>query len=626
MRSVRVVVLVVALSVAMGGVAPAQDPLERSATSGWSPDGHGLDGHDGTDTDVRAQRDNFRVLGHADFGRRGWADVFFYDYGGTTGKYAFVGHWGPVSFNDDCREKHVRIVNVNDPRNPRTVARIGNSVNVTREDLAVVRIGDRDVLSIGTQRCSFFGGGDAAVGLKLVDVTNPRNPRNLSLLEIGNEGAGAGVHELDVAVRPNGQALALLATPFTEQADRPRVPGDFRIVDITRPRRPVELADWSIIHDSDLKIFGGNDPISEKSQGLGLYPQIFAHSARAADDGRTAYVSYWDAGVLKFDLTDPENPELVARTPYGPGADGDAHSVGLLDLPGRRYILQNDEDMDPQPSVLVGTGLSAQQYPAQQQWWAPYELSRDAGVMTGRAFHAGNGCERGDFKGSHDKVVFVNAQEFGGGCRIGTKVMHALERQPTAVILNIVWPNDPNAFFPQPSQRRIGEIRRLARGIPILQMTDIDDVADSVRAVLDDRDIKVTLRAQIPQYGALRVFDESSASDINADGVEEYEQVGGFDDLPHVRGARKAYGPWSIHNTEAYEDRAYSSWYGHGIVALDVSDPAGISLVGQFVPPDALTWGVAVDPETGVVYASDINSGLWIVRPTNEAVATPMPP
>ena len=30
----------------------------------------------------------------------------------------------------------------------------------------------------------------------------------------------------------------------------------------------------------------------------------------------TAYVSYWDSGVLKFDISDPPNPELLGRTQY----------------------------------------------------------------------------------------------------------------------------------------------------------------------------------------------------------------------------------------------------------------------------------------------------------------------
>jgi hypothetical protein len=53
--------------------------------------------------------------------------------------------------------------------------------------------------------------------------------------------------------------------------------------------------------------------------------------------------------------------------------------------------------------------------------------------------------------------------------------------------------------------------------------------------------------------------------------------------------------------------------------------------VGQFVPDTskrhanslgtgpAEVWGVAIDPETGTVYASDMRTGLWIVQPTGPA-------
>ncbi len=92
-------------------------------------------------------------------------------------------------------------------------------------------------------------------------------------------------------------------------------------------------------------------------------------------------------------------------------------------------------------------------------------------------------------------------------------------------------------------------------------------------------------------------------------------------------------GSWSIHNTEVLGGRAYSAWYSAGIVALDMTDPTDPHLVGQFVPKTsrrhanslgtgpAEVWGVAVDPDTGIVYASDMRTGLWIVRPTGDAAA-----
>jgi hypothetical protein len=574
----------------------------------------------------RVQAENFRVRGHTELsGGPPWGDVFFYDYGGTTGKYAFVGHWF-----GNCRERGVQIIDVNDPSSPKVAAVAGRNSNVTREDIVVAHIGDRDVLAIGVQDCRFFGSSKAKVGLKLFDVTDPANPTALSTLELGREGGGRGVHELDLVVRPDGTALALLATPFTEvdASFGQDAPGEFRIVDVTDSENPVEMSNWGIIQDSSLKVFGGNDEVSSSFQGLGTFPDTFAHSVRAADGGRTAYVSYWDGGVLKFDISDPASPVLLGRTMFTSGDDGDAHSMTPLDIGGTRYILQNDEDEALQPSVLVSTSASTQPYPAQQQEWARYELSRRAGLLTGRAFHAGDGCQKRDFRGAHNKIVFFNAfLRFYGEkahCPFGSQVARALNRNARAVVINMVWPEDPNSFFPIPKRKYLRRIVAEGKGVPILQLTDIDDVADDVRTALKDGPLRVTLRAQIPSWGFLRIFDESLTSDVNGDGTPEFQQVARFSDLLHVRGERDVRrGVWAIHNTEVNGDRAYSSWYSHGIVALDMSDPTSPQLAGQFVPPSAGTWGVAVDPDTGLVYASDIRTGLWILEPTGEAAAAP---
>ena len=64
--------------------------------------------------------------------------------------------------------------------------------------------------------------------------------------------------------------------------------------------------------------------------------------------------------------------------------------------------------------------------------------------------------------------------------------------------------------------------------------------------------------------------------------------------------------------------------------AIDTSDPAEPVEVPNFVPPagqnpvkppqrgvlanTAQIWGVVVDEATGLIYASDMNTGLWILR------------
>jgi hypothetical protein len=119
-----------------------------------------------------------------------------------------------------------------------------------------------------------------------------------------------------------------------------------------------------------------------------------------------------------------------------------------------------------------------------------------------------------------------------------------------------------------------------------------------------------TVGAQLPTWGFLRVFDAATGA-----------QVAKFDDVSSINDLSKAGdGFWSIHNTEVSGSIAYSAWYSNGIVALDLDPVTDIQMVGQFVPPGepfAEVWGVAIG-EDGLIYASDLGSGLWIIRPTFE--------
>ena len=74
----------------------------------------------------------------------------------------------------------------------------------------------------------------------------------------------------------------------------------------------------------------------------------------------------------------------------------------------------------------------------------------------------------------------------------------------------------------------------------------------------------------------------------------------------------------------------YISWYSDGVRVVDAADPKHPTEVAYFVPPAGQNpvkppqrgvlsqmpqvWGVAVDEATGLIYASDMNSGLWILR------------
>ena len=565
---------------------------------------------------------NFQVLGHENLGGGvPNGDVAFFDHGGSIGKFAYVGSWSA-----QCTGHGAKVVDVNDPRSPKWQGFVGTRQDSSNEDVVVRRIGSRDVLAIGVQSC----GAGGSNGLALFDVSNPFDPIELSFLP-----TPTGVHELDLVVRPDGIALALLATPFSEFIDTyfgTQFGGEFRIVDISDPTNPVALADWGIIADSNLLIQGGNDPVSSSFQGLpGFAALTYAHSVRAADAGMTAYVSYWDAGILKFDITNPSAPLYLSRTIFPAGSSGEGHSMTPYDVGGARYVLQNDEDFQSLPDVLVTTSATGSKaVEGLQQPWAGMLLTSNGESISGVVHDAGDGCQASDYAGAAGNLALADSVDpFYVGiipgwpvppCTIGQQAILAAAAGAAALVSNLVSPDDAYAFGPAVDRKALA-----TAGIPVFQIAQIDDVAAAIRATAGSA--TMTVAALQPSWGYIRVFRENANS--------EWEQVGRFTDSPNAFGVHPAPpGTWSVHNTEILGNRAYSSWYSNGVVALDLTDPTKPVRVGRFVPDTssrhanalgvgpAEVWGVAIDAETAIVYASDMRTGLWILNPTGPALPT----
>ncbi len=126
-------------------------------------------------------------------------------------------------------------------------------------------------------------------------------------------------------------------------------------------------------------------------------------------------------------------------------------------------------------------------------------------------------------------------------------------------------------------------------------------------------------------YGYLRVWDYSNlAAPVQ---IGEYR-------TPNSAGlGSQGSGDYSIHNALVVGTDVYMSWYSDGVRVVDAADPTRPTEVAYFVPPAGQNpvkpsqrsvlsqmpqvWGVAVDEATGLVYASDMNTGLWILRRTN---------
>jgi hypothetical protein len=260
----------------------------------------------------------FIVLAHADPGDAYAGDV----YGHRD--YAYLSsHRGRRA----CPAQGVRVYDVRDPRRPRLVARFASVAGTWTEKTIVQRVatprfrGDLAVTSF--QNCRV----DGFRGFGLYDVTNPRRPRRLALVRT----APRGSHEIWLGSAGNRAYVytAIISSeirsapdydPQRHQASSPGKP-DFRIFDVSDPRRPRQVGEWGAwktlgIHPND-------------GLGTGRLNQNLVHSVITNRAGTRAFLSYWDLGTVLLDITQPARPRYLGRTRFEPGEVGNAHSAAL---------------------------------------------------------------------------------------------------------------------------------------------------------------------------------------------------------------------------------------------------------------------------------------------------------
>lgn len=334
----------------------------------------GCDDDEGT----RGRAVTLTLIGQTDLGGRGEnADVW------SHRGFAYVGTWSGT-----CPGTGVKVVDVSSPSRPSLVGTLAAHPGSSTEDVMVIRVTTPsfrgDLLAVGLQTCGLDPSGQPGpAGVELWDVSDPRAPLELALLE-----NGLGVHELFLFQR-GGRAFVLEAVPFSEfettlcsppffdpafcARDYPRPLGDVRVIEVTDPRDPVEVADWGAGKDGGLP-FGGSPkspapakppfdctpPGGGPTVCRGDAPGVFAHSVSADASGNRAYVAYWDLGMVVLDLADPVRPQLLGRGVAPAGEEGDMHSA--IEAPqrvgGRLLAVTTDEDFSPSPSFGVGPGNS----------------------------------------------------------------------------------------------------------------------------------------------------------------------------------------------------------------------------------------------------------------------------
>jgi hypothetical protein len=232
---------------------------------------------------------------------------------------AYLGTWGSPSY---CPGSGARIIDLHDPYSPVRIGAAAAYPGTTAEHLAAVNFDTwafrGNVLFAGIQRCN--AGGGSPSGLAIWDVSEPANPRELSFFATGRQ--PRGVHEFTVGAIGD-RWYAYLAVPNSELGDGR---GDLRILEVTDPTAPVEVATWGARRDGGLPIGSGRQCAPDCR---GSEPQVFLHSVALSRDSRTAYLSYWDLGVILLDVSEPSSPRWIGRFAEPRAAEGNTHSVSI---------------------------------------------------------------------------------------------------------------------------------------------------------------------------------------------------------------------------------------------------------------------------------------------------------
>jgi hypothetical protein len=159
-------------------------------------------------------------------------------------------------------------------------------------------------------------------GFGLYDVTNPRAPKDLSLVRTDPGGS----HEIWLQTVRH-RAYVYTAIPLAEFPGHPPSPG-FRIFDATDPRHPTEIGSW--IAPSSLR---------------GSKQGVFVHSVRVNAAATRAYLSYWNLGTVILDISKPTQPRYLGRT-HDP--QGSAHSTAIT--PNGKVMIETHETNGGRPS------------------------------------------------------------------------------------------------------------------------------------------------------------------------------------------------------------------------------------------------------------------------------------
>jgi hypothetical protein len=265
---------------------------------------------------------------------------------GVLNGYAYLAAWGQVT----CKYNGVHVVDIRNPAAPKEVAFIGSKEgSFPGEGVQALPLTtssfNGSILVTNNEKC-LDKGIPGFGGMNIYDITNPAHPTPLV------EGIG------DKTVNGQGKKAAneihsVFAWDAGNKAYAVIVDNeecmDVDNIDITNPKKAALIAEY----DLDEKF-----PQIRQAAPANLI-EVFHHDmiVKEIAGRQVMLISYWDAGYVKIDVTDPLNIQYLGDTDFT-DPDPEAAESGLTVPPegnghqaeftrDNAYVIGADEDFNP---------------------------------------------------------------------------------------------------------------------------------------------------------------------------------------------------------------------------------------------------------------------------------------
>ncbi|MEJ7795837.1 MAG: PA domain-containing protein [Nocardioides sp.] len=519
-----------------------------------------------------------------------------------------------AAFNEPCGRGGVYIVDISDIRNPQRTGFIETGEgSYVGEGVHVLSVNTRkftgDVLTFNNEIC---GESDTTVGgATLVDVTNPRKPKVLAEGfgdDTDDDGVANTVHS---ALSWNDGRKAYSVLVDNEELT------DVDIFDISNPARPRMVAEYDLAEKFPRILQSQPDNLTS----------VFFHDVTVKNirDRQTMVASYWDAGYVKLDVSDPTairylgdtdfkatDPELLESTGDTQPPEGNGHQSEFTK--GNRSLIGADEDFAPYRSEFdITDGPNPGGFPASEGAFTTPIATLDDRTLAGSTTYGGQGCavtsgdvvppatEDGD--ATTDEIAVLQR----GACTFQEKADAAEEAGYDGFI---VFNNEEGGD----AIINMGGDGSDLPGIFVGHTTGlaIFDAASADELTVGDSGADTNTRAIFDGWGYVHLFGTGpKMRELDTYAIPEAHQP------EHAFGS----GDLSVHEVAASkQDRstAYLSYYSGGFRVLDVRR-GKLREVGAFIARGGSNiWGVEVFRDGGKEYvaASDRDSGLYILKYT----------